>query len=832
MNVPSDIFEYRVFVTQDNTGLLNVSDITWEVDRIIQKEEEEAFYNYTFILESYHNGDLLDGQSYYVGIVPVNWLGQYDRLITWSENSVKVINDMMPPLPKIKGVDGESVNSEGKIRVTWTPTTLERFTQYEIYGQAFYFDDIEDAIKIATLTDISNDEYVVEDLSGNPITQENLYSFAVLVKDHNDHIDRVLDDNNTVHGVKYVAPDPTSIPSQIKGVSMTDVPNDGGSALTLSWFKSFTGSFWQYNIYFDDEPITDVTNMEPFSVIRSSSRTDTIIEEFDGEPLIDGVNYFAAVTIVDWNLLENEMIDDNNTAMAESVNQSDYTAPDIFPANLRIFGNITNTQFSLEWDPITMDQVIDFHNYLISVSGPKGIDKFIVADIESSFVTIDRLDRGTEYNINISIVDDNGNIGPGSSSIQVTTAGVNQHPEVEQIIVTVGEDLYYLQNNTDEIDVDLNEYSILYFTGEGKDDYTATTRLLFSWNITLPSGESIEKSSYQFDLDLSDSGKYDITLVVTDQEGLDSEEFMISINAKKQSTQTDTPWGLVIGAIIGAVVLAIIVVIFVLMSGSRSQKKQRLEEYRDRRKEIESMEPIYTNLPTWTCDCGSTQVPIIEHAYCNSCYQSHEAVPIDGIDEYLHEHDLVLGEMKIDVPPRWQGQDLAITDGDRDLEDRKKRALDSLNQEYAPWLRGTEYEDEIKDLISDEEGSGEDEEAPRTDIQHHTGAIIPGQMAPSGSPTQGMPPGQPGPIRPMVGGQGPPQMPMVGAPGQRPPMPQIGQQQRPPMPQAGQQQRPQGPPMVQQQQQRPIQPPQPGQRPPMPQVGQQQPRPNQPPKQE
>ncbi len=811
MTYPSDIFEYRVFVTGDITDLKNVTDIEWEVDRVILKDEEEAFYNYTFVIDSYHGGDLEDGQEYYVGVVPVNWLGQHTKLIRWSDTPAKVINDNETPIPKIRDVDAISVNEEGKIRVTWTPTTLPRFTEYEIYGQSYYFDDIENAILIATVTERTASEYLVEDLSGNPILEENLYSFAILVKDHNDHTDYELDANNTVHGVKYIGSPVTPPVPQIQGVSMIDVPNDGGSALTLSWFKSFSKFFWQYNIYFDDEMITDISSMEPQFVIGSSAKTDTMITEFNGKPLIDGVEYYAAITIVDWNLFENILIDRNNTASAESVNQSDHEAPRVTPTNLGISEPPTNTEFTLTWDPVSKEDVIDFHHYLVTITGPKGIDRKEIEHIDASSILIDRLTRGTEYNVNISVVDDNGNIGPGSSSLKITTNGTNQRPWVEQIILTIGEDLYYLKNTTDRAPVDLNKDSIIYFTGQGDDDYTKPSRLLFSWNLTLPSGETIEKSSYQFDLDISEKGEYEITLVVTDQEGLKSEPFTIFLDAEERFEDTKTNWAFVIAAIIGTVILAAAIVIFVLFSGSKSQKKQRMEEYEEKRQNIDAMEPIYTNLPTWTCDCGTTQVALIDHAYCNSCYQSHEAVPIDGVDEYLSEHDLVLAEMKIDIPPGWQGQDSAKADATNDLVERKKRALDSLNEEFRPWLKGTEYESELKELV-EEAPEGEDE--TQKNIMHHAGAIVPGQAPPSG-PAQGGPivpgrpgpivpgrpgpivpgrpgpivPGQPGPIRPMVGGQPqigqarPPVVPQVGAPGQRPPIPQVGPpQQRPPQP--------------------------------------------------
>jgi len=128
-----------------------------------------------------------------------------------------------------------------------------------------------------------------------------------------------------------------------------------------------------------------------------------------------------------------------------------------------------------------------------------------------------------------------------------------------------------------------------------------------------------------------------------------------------------------------------------------------------------------------------------------------------------------------------------------------------FSERSSQWLKGTEYESELKEPTEDEEAPGE-EGTPN--IMHHQGAIVPGAAPPTGpAPAGPIVPGQAGPIRPMVGGQPPagqpvrppvvpqagqpqaggqvrpPVVPQAGAPGQRPPMPQVGQpQQRPPQP--------------------------------------------------
>jgi hypothetical protein len=726
MNVPSDIGEYWVYVVHEDDYDIDTlsffNNIDWSPDHVVTREDEEGFFNFTFVIESYHGGVIENGEKYHVGMLAVNWLGQHQNQVKWTVVPAEVIDDKEPAIPKIQITSANPIEGENQIRLQWTPTADEKFREYRIYGLNFFSNDIQEYDMITNITDPTTSEYIVDNVKGDEITQGYYYSFAVLAYDFNKHMDReLIDDLNVIHNILYI--DPGNPLPQIKGVSMTDVPNDGGSALTLSWFKSFETSYWEYRVYFSEDPIEDITGMDPIETIRNSGQTDTVISEYDGYPLVDGKEYYAAVTLVDWNLVENLLIDINNTDSAESINQSDFDAPQIYPAGLEVDGNPTNTLFNLTWTSISSDQVIDFNHYLVSVSSGKGTITKKIEEIDGNRVVIDRLDRGTEYYVNISIVDDNGNLGPGSTSITVKTDGENEPPEIKMIQLTVGENLFELKNSSvDRVDVNIDDFSIVYFTAQAEDDYTVQSRLLYAWNITLPSLEIVEKSSYSFDLDLNEPGEYIIVLTATDSEGLVSEEFEIYIDGKEDDGgTTETNW-LVVGLIIaGAVILAIVVILFVLMSGSRSQKKQRLEEYEERRNDIKTMEPIYANLPNWTCECGTTTVSIIEHAYCNSCYQSHEAIPIDGIDDYLTEHDLVLAEMNVVVPPGWQGQDMAISEAEKDLEDRKQRAIDALNEENAQWLKGTEYEKELKDLPSEEAEEGED--GGKDKVMHHQGAI-------------------------------------------------------------------------------------------------------------
>ncbi|MBN1390162.1 MAG: FG-GAP repeat protein [Candidatus Thermoplasmatota archaeon] len=787
----TDIDSYWIYISPEPRG--NVSDIPEGPDLIINRQNNyDAFLFHTldvtyYLDESGQKVDLEDGQGYHAAVLSVNWLNQHCGKLIWSDPKEYVINDNETPIALIKGLRGENHLGDGHhIRLTWGVSTDPKFVEYQIYGREYSYTDIDDASFITTISDRMTNELIINNIGGSPITQAYEYSFTVLVKDYNGH--RILEvdpPNNTVNGIKTTntGRDEGDYPMQTRGVSLQDKGLDGGGVLHLTWFQNLqmietTGGgsvgFWQYNIYFSDEPIVDISLMEPYAVVRELRRDNIEIMEFEGEPLIDGKYYYAAVTTVDWDLIENPQLDKNNVDSDRPINQSDRTPPSFIVQNfISPVQNLYN--ITLTWTAVTEDDVQDFNYYWLQWTG-KQSGKFQIYDRFTTTYTIEDLDRGSEYWINISVVDLNYNIGTATPSEKFPTSGTNQPPEIEIINIDINEEIFNLTDGG-SMSIDQEEAYIVFFTGSATDDWTSFNRLIWKWNITAPGGQYIEKNSRSWDLEITGSGEYRITLMVGDEEGSWSEPWDVTFIVEPPSDEGSFWIFILIPTLIVVIIGAVLVVLFVLMSGKKSQQKQMLEQFEERRKDIETMEPIYTDIPTWTCDCGSTQVQIHKNATCSSCYQSHEAVPITGIDVYLRDHDLVLAEMKIDLPPDWQGQDLAIDNAKKDLEERKKRALESLIEEFAPWLVGTKYESEIP---VKEESAAQQQPAvsPQASLHHH-GAIIPGQMPPP-SPTQPMPMGAQ-PIQPMPMGpphQGQPRPIQPGAP--RPYMPSAPQQQQRP----------------------------------------------------
>lgn len=785
MLFPDDLSYYWIFINDEPFETLEELGKTEPDYNVSRADEYESFLDRYKLVEYYYKDgvetQLATGSSYYVSVVPFNWLDQRSNNIV-VEGPVKVIKDE-PPIDLVENVQAEDMQTGDQIRLTWDRVNDPKFVEYRIYGQRYYFDDIQDAFFITSVTDQSTTELIIDEVGDNPVDQATEFFFTVLVYDYNNNIDTTVDENNSAKVKTTNIQNPT-IMEQVKGVSLKDRGADDGGVLQVTWFNLISkGAFWQYNVYFSDEEIASLTGLQPIASLLNYRTGSYEITDLDGEPLIDGKMYYAAVTMVSWDLVENTNLTNNNYDSAEPINQSDKTPPQMTVANARFVDtSVTETSFDITWDPVTQEEVQDFHHYLVKWRGTKS-GQIEIEDRFATTFTIDGLERGEEYWFNITIIDDNGNIGPAIESVRVITAGVNTEPTIDIITISAGSDVYNRTNeNSDEVIV-LKEEVIkgqdIYFVGSAEDDYTTISNMEFLWNISTPDGKYIDRYGYTFPLDTQLTGTYVIILTVEDDEGGISDPLRITVEIKPEEEEAGIPAWVWILTFIAVVIIAVAVVAFVLISGKRSQKKQMLEQYEDRRKDIETMEPIYTDLPTWTCDCGTTQAKIIENAYCNSCYQSHEAVPIKGIDEYLKDHELVLTEMRIAIPFAWDGQEKAIENAKKDLEDRKERALKALNSEFAQWLKGTEYESEIPDEEDDEEG-GPGSGA----VLAPSGAIIPGQMPPP-SPTQPTPmTPQPMPIQPtgqVAPTQASPMQPRpMGAPGQpqpiRPGMPQQPQQ--------------------------------------------------------
>ncbi len=719
-----DCSEYRIYITQEpiTTILDNETGEYLTPDYVISKTEDpDTFKNAWILFSTYSGGDLLDGEEYTATVVAVNWLGMLNPDVEMSEKE-RVINDLEPAIASAKDVVGEDVVGDSvTLEISWTPSTDQKFTAYHIYGQAYSFPNVNNLGPIAIITDRGVSSFLVNEMNDAPLERGVGYSFAVLVEDHNRHMITDLDVNNTVRNVYLIDDVNYTVIPQIKRVELNDAPDDKGGSLIVTWNKLHgENRFLYYNIYLDDLPIESLTGLTPIKSIWDN------VDRYEfngstGQNLIDGKFYYVAVTVVNYDFFENLLVDINNTAgPVKPINQTD-TIPPMRPSGLDfVEESRTHTSFKITWSTVSWGDVPDFNHYLITYSGSKRSGTEIEEGRDVGEFTINGLDKGSQYWVNLVIVDDAGNAGAATDDIEVFTTGENQPPYNITISIDaeVAEYQLWAENNTlvikkadlgDEVD----------FKGTAEDDYTRSLlALTFQWVITTPDGTVIVRQGYTMETEIQDTGDYIISLRVMDHEGLWSDNLTVYMTVQ---AEPDDPTGFEVILLILLVVIIIVIVIVVFItikSGKKSRMKEDQKRYDDRKQEIDSMEEIYTDLPSWTCPCGTTQIPITETANCPSCYESHEGVPIDSIDQYLQDHDLVLQEMNIRIPLAWQGQDVAIDNAEKDLEQRKGNAMEALDEEFAALLG--------KDVKEAEEG----EEAPEGGIAPPDG----GQAAPGGTP--------------------------------------------------------------------------------------------------
>jgi len=836
-----DTQQYWVFLSQSPIDTVDVNDTRGFLtpDVIVDKDEDpDAFRNTTIRnITSYSGGDLQDGQTYYAAVIAVNWLGQFNWNVTPSDPAT-VINDNLPPIPRLRGVAAADVpgDSGGKIEVTWTPTTDEIFHSYIIFGQRYSYGTINEAVMLETITERTRSSYVVTNISGEELEMGVFYTFTVLIKDHNMHMDETVDENNTAYNVLTINNNDITPKEQIKRVRLKDVEGDDGGALVITWDNIYVKEdFLYYNVYFDDEEIRSVLDREPIAVIRDNLVDEyTVNESTYGNRLVDGKYYYAAVTVTDYNLIENTLIDRGNNSWGpvKPINQMDKVPP-IQPFGLDVDdSSITYTSFRVTWSTVSWEDIHDFNYWVITYkSEVKTVSVEVEGGRDVTSYTITNLERGTLYEVNLSIVDDAGNRGPGTDPITVETAGRNQGPYNVTIRITItigeGEETTNLTDG-EEMSAKMKDLGEIYFQGDANDDYSTYNELSWNWWITLPNGEVITRLGWSISIEIKESGSYQVSLLVVDEQGERSENTTVTFIAVAEEDPTAATT-IILFVILALMLIAIpIVVFFVIKSGKKSKEKEILEQYESRKKEIGSMEPIYMDLPTWTCSCGTTQVPITESANCPACYESHEGIPIDGIDKYLQDHDLVLDEMNIKIPLGWQGQDVAISNAEKELEERKQRALEALEEEYGPYLNRGEQAPPVQEGELPTEGEG----PPSGGVQPPQPALQPvPQPAQAGAIRPPLPQAQPGPSPPERAQVMPQQAPPRPQPIQ--PRPQLQQappgappvpapQQAPPRPQPIQ-------PRPQLQQAPPGAPPAPApQQAPRPQQGQPQPAPQQP----
>lgn len=162
-------------------------------------------------------------------------------------------------------------------------------------------------------------------------------------------------------------------PDPITGTQVSDVPEDEGGRLTVSWDLSGADDCAFYTVFMklgnhvpEDGALTGVEGYSQAAVITPCDVNETIVSSLDGVPLIDGQEYTVGVVAYDVWLNGNteEVLLDAASPLQNIVGQGG-TPPRITSLMAYDHANDDGTAIDVVWEPSTIE---DFASYTVWVS--------------------------------------------------------------------------------------------------------------------------------------------------------------------------------------------------------------------------------------------------------------------------------------------------------------------------------------------------------------------------------------------------------------------------------------------------------------------------------
>ena len=161
-------------------------------------------------------------------------------------------------------------------------------------------------------------------------------------------------------------------PDPIVGTQVSDVPDDEGGRLTVSWNLSTADDCAFYTVFMklgdhvpEDGVLASVEGYSQAAVVNPCDVNETIVSSLDGVPLIDGQEYTVGVVAYDVWLngdTENVLLD-AASPLQNIVGQG--TPPRITSLMAYDHANDDGTAIDVVWEPSTVE---DFASYTVWVS--------------------------------------------------------------------------------------------------------------------------------------------------------------------------------------------------------------------------------------------------------------------------------------------------------------------------------------------------------------------------------------------------------------------------------------------------------------------------------
>ena len=136
-----------------------------------------------------------------------------------------------------------------------------------------------------------------------------------------------------------------------------------------------------------------------------------------------------------------------------------------------------------------------------------------------------------------------GNSTSETQNFYYRSPGENQAPIIVSITIQFDGETKEMTDG-EELTISEDDVYIVFFQGNAIDEFTSQNKLEWDWNITVPTGEWFKMESQSWDIEMAETGPYEISLTVSDDEGGSSDPISIKINVEKREMHSDPCFGI------------------------------------------------------------------------------------------------------------------------------------------------------------------------------------------------------------------------------------------------------------------------------------------------
>jgi hypothetical protein len=211
-------------------------------------------------------------------------------------------------------------------------------------------------------------------------------------------------------------------PPPITDVNASDTPNDNGGSITLTWAQSTAYDFDHYNIYIATTMFNDVSGLTAEYSIFDIETTTHEVTTCNGVDIIDGTEYYLAVTAVDDDGLEDTAV----VPAGPVTSEDNLIPPPIENIVAEDTPNDNGGSITLSWSATTVEDFDHYNIYIHTVTFSEitglipelTIDVITTTTIEVTTIGGEPIANYVDYYLAVTAVDHSG-----QEAVGVTCAG-------------------------------------------------------------------------------------------------------------------------------------------------------------------------------------------------------------------------------------------------------------------------------------------------------------------------------------------------------------------------------------------------------------------------